>query len=236
MTGSMEFCNTTVANVISNTIEQARLLGANAAVDGPAGIGKTFALSRHNRSVDGTAMLTATAASGNAARNLFSSLCATLHLRTNGSIADMQHSLFSYDRPGFVVIVDEAQNLNLQSIRELLTLYDRSHMTVVFCGNADVIKKTRVDKGPLATIGSRIHIRRTLTGIVAEDVDAICGTFDVEGGEALALMRRVGRHSQARGVSFILRAARELADGKAIKAAHIKQIINEFPQYRPAEN
>ena len=52
--------------------------------------------------------------------------------------------------------------------------------------------------------------------------------------DSYALMRTVADRHHARGVAFVLQAARALVGpGKTIKAADIREVLNEFPQYRP---
>ncbi len=230
------FCETSVAALTINTLEAIRTTRSNGTFIGPAGVGKTYAASHYVAlNPDSAWMLTASAASGNAARHLFQRFCKLCKLSTSGSIADMQDRLFAYDFSGQVLIIDEAQNLNQQGIRELLYLNDHAYLSIVFCGNEEVIKRTHVDKGPLATIGSRIQYRTMLSLITPEDCDAIAMAFDVSDPAALTLLRGIGAQSQARGLTFVLEAARLLAGpGKQIERPHLRTIIDQFPQYRPA--
>jgi DNA transposition AAA+ family ATPase len=229
------FCETSIASIMFDTIDIVRRSNINAAIIGPPGIGKTFTASHYVANNSGAYLLTATAASGNAARHLFKAFCEKVEFSSSGSIADIQNRLFNYDFSGRVLIVDEAQNLNLQGIRELLYLNDEAKLSIVFCGNDEVIKRTHVDQGPLATIGSRIYCRKQLSLITTDDAAAIAKAFGVDDDDATALCRAIGARSQARGLTFVLKSARNLAgECKPLKAAHIESIIREYPQYRPA--
>lgn len=235
MTTAGEFCETTIAKAVRNTIVQARQLGFNAALVGPPGIGKSWACSQYAKAAPGTYMFTASASTGRAAKLIFEQLCAHFDVSGGGGFAAIQQRLFHYDLSGRVVIIDEAQNLNLQGIRELLYLSDLAHMSVVFCGNPEVLKRASVDTGSFAQIGSRIPFRTELPSLQPEDADKITNTFGVEGQDAYALMRGIASRHHARGVSFVLAAARALAGpDRTIKAADIRDVLERFPQYRPA--
>lgn len=233
-----QFCETTVAKTIRATIAMSRAIGANAALVGPPGIGKTFSLSHYASEVPHTYMLTASPLSGNAARHLFRQLGNMLdpYRSIHGtSLIDLERWLYEFDLRGYALIVDEAQNLNLQTIRHLLYLNDQAGMSLVFCGNDVVLNRTTVDTGPFAQVGSRVSYRRTLKAIQPADAEAITNTFGVEGLDAYALMRDAGERHHARGIVAVLQAARLLVgDGKTIKASHIRDVLNDLPQYRPA--
>lgn len=230
----LQFCETTIAKAISATINSARQLGFNAAVVGPAGVGKTCSLSHYVGSTDGAYLFTTSAGTGNATRHLFRRLSEALQIGGGDSIAQIQRRLFNYDLRGRVLIIDEAQNLNLQGIRELLYLNDHAQMSVVFCGNQEVLRRASVDTGPFAQVGSRIPFRKEVEAIDPADADAITNSYGVEGLDAYELMRGVAARHHARGVAFVLQAARALVgNGKAIKSAHIKEAFLQFPQYRP---
>lgn len=231
-----EFCETTIAKNIRATITHVRQLGFNAALVGPPGVGKTFGLSHYTASVPGTFMFTTSGGIGKASQLIFRQLCEALSESESGGIADIQRRLLKYDLSGRAIIIDEAQNLNLQGMRELLYLNDLAGMSVVFCGNDQVLKRATVDTGPFAQIGSRVQYRTELPALAPEDADAITNIFGVEGMDAYELMRAVAERHHARGVSNVLRAARLLVGpGKAIKAEHIRKIFDGFPQYRPVQ-
>jgi DNA transposition AAA+ family ATPase len=242
---SAAFVRTSVAEVLFGTLDQMRSLArydeldrprsSNGTAVGPAGIGKTFAATYYAETTPRTYLLTATAAAGGAAKFIFRRLCAQLHIHDGGtSIADIQQRLFAYELVGHVLIVDEAQNLNQQAIRELLYLSDMAGLTILLLGNADVVRSAHVDAGPLATIGSRIYFRRRLALITEADADALARSYGVAGDEAFRLARAVGAKAQARGLDFVLALSRALAGGGAVTAAHIGDVLDQHPQYRPA--
>lgn len=232
-----QFCETTIARTIRATLGTVRQLGSNAAMVGPAGVGKTFSLEHYAADSAHTYMLTASPLSGHAARQLFRQLGDIVlgpHSIRGTSLLDIENHLYDFPFRGHVLIVDEAQNLNLQAIRHILYLNDHAKLSVVLCGNQEVLRRASVDTGPFAQVGSRIGFRKVLEALDDADADAISNTFGVEGMDAYEMMRGVAARHHARGVAFVLTVARELAGKKTIKAAHIRDVFNEFPQYRPA--
>jgi DNA transposition AAA+ family ATPase len=128
-------------------------------------------------------MLTASPLSGNAARRIFrqfSELALGEYSTRGTSLHDIETRLYSYEFAGHALIIDEAQNLNLQTIRHLLYLNDHAGLSMVFCGNQEVLTRATVDKGPFAQIGSRIGFRKELRTLAPDDADAITNTFGVD--------------------------------------------------------
>lgn len=229
------FIETTVARRIFSIIDLARASGECAAIIGEPGVGKTRTINEYRAQKPETALITVNPITGNAFRDLLRELANVLGIYVSGSIADIQKQLFRYDLSGHVLIVDEAQNLKLQAMRGLQEMHEHAHLTVIFCGNRDVLKRVNVENGPLAQISDRIGFREQIDCIPSEDADAITNSFGVEGMEAYKLARTVGTRFRARALVRILTAARMQAGEKmTVKAEHIRNAIELFPQYRSA--
>lgn len=226
------FIETSVSRRIFGIIELARFRSENAAIVGEPGVGKTRALNAYHQSHNGTYLMTATAALGNALRDILRQVADMIGFPVSGSISNIQRQMLQYPLDGRVLIIDEAQNLKLQAIRELLNLHDHAGMSVVFCGNLDVLKRVNVETGPLAQISDRIGLREQIDCIPGEDADAITNSFGVEGMDAYALARAIGLRFKARALVRVLSAAREQAGAKhTIRMQHIRQAISLHPQY-----
>ncbi|MFL9828980.1 AAA family ATPase [Rhodoplanes sp. SY1] len=139
-----QFCETSVTTTVFGMLDAARLKMKCGVLIGPSGVGKTFACTHYVAQNRGDAwILTATSASGNAAQNLFRKFCrlvsddydSEFRIAESGSIAEIQDRLRAYNFAGRLLVIDEAQNLSAQGIRELLTLNDSSDLSVIFCGN-----------------------------------------------------------------------------------------------------
>lgn len=235
MIDDIPFVETTIARRIFGIVELARTRGENAAIVGEPGVGKTRAINAYAAAHSETILMTVNAITGNALRDLLRELSELLGIFARGSIADIQRNMFQYDLSDRVLIIDEAQNLKLQALREILNLRDHAGMPIIFCGNRDVLRRVNVDTGPLAQISDRIGLREEIECIPSEDADAIANTFGVEGMDAYHLARAIGARFRARALVRVLREARQLAGEKAtIQHKHIESAIAVFPQYQSA--
>lgn len=231
----MPFVETSVSRDIFRTIDLARELGKNGAIVGRPGVGKSHSLHEYrNRSDGAAAMMTSTAVSGNALRDLFVELSEILGIHTTGSIANVQRQMHRYDLSGRVFIIDEAQNLKLQAFRELLHLHDFTGLCLIFCGNDEVLKRVNTDKGAFAQINRRVPIRAEVNSILDDDSDQLANAFGVEGMEAQKMLRAIGRAHHTDGVVSVLEIAKRFACNKTIKAEHVRRACEPFPHYRSA--
>ncbi|MFX9740606.1 AAA family ATPase, partial [Acinetobacter baumannii] len=83
---------------IFRTIDLARELAKNGAIVGRPGVGKSHALQEYRNRSDGEAVLmTATAISGNALRDLLGELSELLGLYTTGTISNIQRQMHAYN-------------------------------------------------------------------------------------------------------------------------------------------
>lgn len=229
------FVETTVARRIFSIINLAKSSGECAAIIGEPGVGKTRTINEYKASNTDTALITVTGITGNAFRELLHELADVLGIYASGSIANIQRQMFCYDLSGRVLIIDEAQNLKLQAMRGLQELHYSAGLTVIFCGNRDVLRRVSVENGPLAQISDRIGFREQIDCIPAEDADAITNGFGVEGLDAYKLARAIGIRFRARALVRVLTAARmQAGDTKTVKAEHIRNAIELFPQYKAA--
>lgn len=228
------FVKTTIARRVFGVIELARSRGDNAAIVGEPGVGKTRAIGAYVANHDGAYLLTVNAVTGNALRDLLREISDLMGIHARGSIADIQRNMFLYDLSARVLIIDEAQNLKLQALRELLNLRDHAGMPIVFCGNSEVLRRVNVDTGPFAQISDRIGLREKIDTIPGEDADALASSLGVEGMDAFQIARAIGTRFRARALVRVLKDAREEAGAKTIKADHIRRAIELYPQYRSA--
>lgn len=235
----MTFVETSVSRDIFDTINIAREFNKNAAIVGRPGVGKTFALTsyakaaREGRYHDYPAVLmTVTAVTGNALRDLFRDVARSLSMSVDGSIANMQRQMMEYDLSGRALIVDEAQNLKLQAFRELLHLHDFTGISIIFCGNHEVLKRVNTDKGAFAQIERRVRILVEINSILDEDADRLANAFGVEGMDAYKMLRSIGRVDHTDGVVSVLKIAQRFANSKTIKTDHIRRACEPFPKYR----
>lgn len=233
-----QFVQTSVSRRIHSIIDLAVDMDGNAAIIGAPGVGKTMALDAYRSSSLRISRLAITPIIAGSQRVLISEICECIGMSTylNESIYEMERALKRRFVGDHLLIIDEAQNLPLRSLRQLLAFShtDGGDLRFVFCGNADILKQVNTDQGALAQISRRIKFRETIDSIDDDDADAITNSFGVEGLNAYRLMRSVGQHFHADGVVQVLQMAKRFADRETIKAQHIQAAIGVLSQYHTA--
>ena len=234
---SRPFVETSVARRILDTIQLAQEMRTNAAIVGAPGVGKTAALKAFAAKNRHAYLFTVTQVLSGSLQALLRALCDELGVVPGGSIHDVESRLlkFYYSTP--VVILDEAQNLPLKSLRQLLHLSvaDEGDIVFIFCGNSEVLKRVNTDQGAFAQISRRVPFRETVDSIQDEDADLLTNSFGVEGLDAYEMMRSLGAAFHAGGIVDVLKAARRFSETPAIRAENIRDAIDLFPpQYRAA--
>jgi hypothetical protein len=150
-------------------------------------------------------------------------------------LSDLQQNLFRYDFSSSVLLIDEAQNLPLKAVRELLYLWDKTRLPIIFCGNHEVLKRVNVDHGAFAQISRRIPLREEITGILDADSDLITNTFGVEGVDCYAVMRQIGAKFHADGIVHVLTRARKIAAPRnTIRLHDIHDALELMPAFKAA--
>lgn len=238
------FVEISTCKLIHNRINLARRTRENVAITGAAGVGKSMALQQYvDRAEYGTAHLfTVSAALGKTAGTLFGMIAERIGAPTGSNPAATLNALkrhmydIFYDEMSAVLIFDEAQNIKLETLRDLLTLTDAPGMflTIVFSGNPQVLRIVNTAKNGFEQIGRRLQFRLSIDGVTHEDADLIADAFEVHDDSSRRLLRAVSEAAHVAGVVTILKLAREIADDKPIDIGHLHASIDLFPQYRSA--
>lgn len=231
------FLPTSVATVIFSTIERCLRFGQNGTIIGTAGVGKTKALEeavRRSEALEGprTALVTVTGAIGASTLAIFEEVCPHLGVRPAPSIAETQRRLMRDACFAPVVLFDEAQNLTLKAIRDLLEISKTSRIPMVFCGNAEILKLVNSAQAAIQQISRRLPVREEITSIDDADADLIAGHFGVEGMDAFHLCRELGRVFHADGIVTVLKAAQHVVGAKTIRLHHIREALEIFPHFK----
>jgi len=230
-----KFVETEVSRLIFDVIEDARENAICAAIVGNPGVGKTMALEAYSEKHCAARMITATAVISGSLLALFKHVAYALGTYPEKGLSDLQQRLFDCDFSGAMLLIDEAQNLPLRAVRELLYLWERCDLPIIFCGNAEVLKRVNVDHGAFAQISRRVPRREQINGILDADSDAITNTFGVEGLDCYALMRKIGAKFHADGVVQLLTRARRIAAPRsAIRLHDIHDALELMPSFKAA--
>jgi hypothetical protein len=230
----IEFVETAISQLIFDVIEDARENNICAAVVGSPGVGKTMALGAYAKK-HRAPFITATAVLSGSLLALFRHVSAELGHYPEKGLSDLQQRLFAYDFANTVLLIDEAQNLPLKAVRELLYLWDETRLPIIFCGNQEVLKRVNVDHGAFAQISRRIPRREQIAGILDSDSDVITNTFGVEGVDCYAVMRQIGAKFHADGIVNVLTRARKIAAPRNVIRLHdIRDALEMLPSYKSA--
>lgn len=233
-----EIVETSVFRRIRRVIDFAIEMEENAAIIGAAGVGKTTALSAYEYEGIKISRITIKKSTERSYRELLGEICQNLGMNTYSgqSPRDMERSIHKMYLWNQVILIDEAQLLSLDLLRQLLTFSptDEGQLRFVFCGNEDVLKQINTDSGPLAQISRRVKFRDTIRAIDDEDSRALALSFGVEDQNAHETMRLIGRRFHTDGVVTVLKLAYRFADRKPIRQEHILDALDILPQYRTA--
>lgn len=240
------FVETSVSRRIFRAADLAREIGTNAAVIGAPGVGKSMAIAAYKARRPLTATITVTPVLASSLRELLQEICARVGILPSSSTRDMERSLLKFDRcygsaseltgNRYAVILDEAQNLPLKSIRQLLHLSaeDGGHLSFIFSGNNEILKQVNVDKGAFVQISRRVTFRETIDAITDDDADALASAYGAEGMDAFRLLRQIAARHHADGVAKVLGLASKLAQTTTVGGEDIRTAIDLLPQYRTA--
>lgn len=232
------FVETSVSRRICQTADLARELGTNAAVVGAPGIGKTAALREYERSNPRARLIVIDHVLSKSMRHLLMALIGVESHGGTGDIYSLERHFKRYDYTNHIYLIDEAQNLPLAHLRQLLHLSveDGGQLTFVFCGNNEVLKRVNTDQGAFAQISRRVTFRENVDAITEEDADKLAGAYGAEGMDAFHMLRKVAARHHADGLVKVLGLARKLTRTATVSAEHIRTALDHLPQYRAALN
>ncbi|MFN0134491.1 MAG: AAA family ATPase [Phycisphaerae bacterium] len=168
-----QMVNTRVADEMVKLSNKLRARPDMAFVEGPAGVGKTFCSQeiavRHNAAycyVDPDC-----ASPSRFLRELYNSIS---RKRKAGRVelAEIVEKLRMPERVATVnlVIIDQAHELNLRSLRMCMSLHDRAQCSIMFVGTSDLRKPFDKDRDPLyGQLSSRVGFELNLSEYLSRD-------------------------------------------------------------------
>ena len=203
----------------------------NALVTGPAGVGKTEALSEAARRDTRAVLITAAPADKSMRSMLTRIIDAFGYFSHHGDLASLA-SVLRCQLPndahaGRYLIIDEAQLLTGDTLRQILTYSDNhdAPLPVSFAGKEHTMKKTRASAAAFDQINSRITKRVQITGISSGDIEAFCIDWNVS-RDAYGLMQEFGAGRNCRELDELLDEARSQAGPKGpITVAAIRDAL-----------
>jgi DNA transposition AAA+ family ATPase len=225
---------TTIYDAVEDVTIFARTMASAGAVIGPPGIGKTFALEDIARKDPKAVYIRISPATGTYKAAL-DEIAKGLQIKTSHeSAAQIQQAIEHHlqfrgaefegplvcDPP--ILLIDEAQDLDLSILKQIVDFPYRFRVPVVVCGNADLLKRTRVRSGAYEQIASRVAKRAILAAPCDQDFQSIAVDFDVCGMDAHKACVAFGRNTSIRALVQMLEAARGLAGSGPLRLDEIK--------------
>jgi DNA transposition AAA+ family ATPase len=147
------------------------------------------------------------------------------HSMTADGIWDVLESSFSHPQNDDILIFDEAQNLPLAVLKEMVSLPERFQIPVIVCGNGELLKRRRVSTAAFDQIESRIAKRVILAAPTREDFEMIAVDFDAFGKDAHAACVAYGCNTSMRDLVAMLEAARGYADQGPLRLQEIRHAV-----------
>lgn len=233
------FVMTSAASVVLGAIERCERFGHNGLVIGVPGVGKTRALEeavRRSDTLEGppVGLVTVSGVMGNSAMALLEAVAPHLGVRTVYGVAATHELLCSRASEFPVLLFDEAQNLSLRGLRDLLAISERARVQMLFLGNDEALKFVNSQKAAIQQIARRLPVREEIDCIFDADADLLAGQYDVEGPEALRMCRALAKARHADGIGKVLpiaRAVAEAAGSRTVKVDHLREALSHFPHF-----
>ena len=123
----------------------------------------------------------------------------------------MTRQILTRLNPGDLLIVDEAQDLDVKALNQIRYFYDVGGIGIAYLGNDEI--QTRIDgRGRqaafLGPLSSRVGMRLPIPRPTEEDVAAILGAWNVHGKKELEFSTSIGlSRIGLRGLTQVLRQA-----------------------------
>jgi DNA transposition AAA+ family ATPase len=170
-----EFLPTLTAKLILEKLHEADGRQALALLYGPPGIGKTFAIEefidRMGKQEDPQKpeVLFVTAHSASTPKSLMAALCLQAGIPHQGTAPTLAESLVRKLETGhYLIIVDEANHLDIEAMERLRYVYDLGHLGVVLVGTLrlyEIFTDGSRPAGELEQLWSRVGICELLPGL-----------------------------------------------------------------------
>lgn len=215
------FVETSIFRRIAGAVDFARTLRRSVAIIGAPGLGKTMALERLAQDHD-TARLVVVSNAHRSVKSALEAVVDAFGFYSSVKYAADFHSVIRNQLPhqarlGCFLMIDEAQRLDLNAQLEFASWTEQFGLPVIFCGNADLLKRTRTDDAAFKQIVSRVGKVLPLTPPEPADFVQFAVDYDVYGKDAREAVVNFGSQRSIRELVTLLDAAKVFADRGPIK-------------------
>lgn len=217
----------TVRN-ISNYLRKGQINRKPVAIIGPPGVGKTHAI-RRMAAVDHNIKIVTAGPTNRTPKTFLNDVAHVLGRYAGSGSAHDVFEIIKNDLYGDeckMIIIDEAQNPDLETLRLMLELFDETGVPIAFVGNPGVLRRTKVNRADFDQIDDRIALRLEIKGIHLEDIRVFGVHYNVEGMDAYSYLEKFGADKSIRKLCNILDEARQLAGSKgSIRLEHLRDTV-----------
>jgi DNA transposition AAA+ family ATPase len=231
--GCEPVAETTVRERINYVLGHAVIHRDIGVIVGPPGLGKTQTTRAY--CADFSAVMVTALGGRGWPKRVLQDILSQLAQSTQGSQSDLYDrlaaTLGSDDR---LVVIDEAQHLQTDSLEMLRQLHDQAPFPMVLVGNPDIAARLQTRKAAFAQIWSRVGVRCDLSTAATAahleaDVAAVAEAWGFGDERALALLWRLARQGGwLRTVARVCRVARDFAGGATPSFAHLEAAARTF--------
>ena len=211
MPAAPSWIDTPTGRRVQGVLMFAQAAGDLGCVYGGAGLGKTVSLQAYADANPNVWVVTMSPAHGGVSAAL-EEIAESMGLRgIPGRAARLQRELIGRLRnTGGLLVIDEAQHLNMRSLEAIRAIHDATGVGLVLCGNEAVFARLTGGsrEATFAQLFSRLGKRLRLTKPVAGDIEALADAFNVGGSAERRLLTDIAQKPGAlRGVVKTLRLA-----------------------------
>jgi DNA transposition AAA+ family ATPase len=232
MPKAVPFTLTPSAKAMIGALEYAQSLADFSVIVGGPGVGKTQTIEQYSRTNANVWLVTADPASARLA-GILDYLCETIGVAETMMKRRSRAIAARVRGSQGLIIVDEAQHLNVEAFEQLRSIHDKSGVGMAVAGSHDVW--TRLDgggrKSQFAQLFGRVGIRVNVPKPTMGDIDALLDAADVTDKKQRGMLKAIASKPGAlRQMMKTLRLARMVALGadEDMTADHIGHAWNRL--------
>jgi len=229
-----KFCRTSVADRVINTLTLAQRNDWIVSIEGPPGVGKTTAVLRYAnerpRMVWYYAARPDMAAKGPLFRGLATQFTGYKAAQTRENVVSLRLEAERRCRPGcpVLLILDEAQNLNADTLETLRSIHDDGVLALALVGNHTFTDRFNTERKALAASPqflSRLDVEISLSEIRRDDAAMVARAHGVPEVLIDKLTKIAGGRKGLRIIESVPRLAADLAGGAPPSRADFEAAI-----------
>jgi hypothetical protein len=225
---------TRTSTLIETIIHNARHKRQSALIRGVPGVGKTHTIRKIEEENPSKHKAITASAMNQSPRAFFEELanCFGIYSKWKSRHDIFNHVLghlcYSDHSQGVIVIIDEAQNLTLETLDVLMDLGDRSGVPYAFVGNHHALKISQVNDSLFNKLIDRVSAKYTVSidGVHSDDARLFAVHFNVDGVDAYDYVTAYSAGKSLRRLCEFLREGREIAGPRgSIRLQHLREAV-----------